>query len=152
MKFLHTSRLYGIWAPFIARLFFGFQFLLGAAFKIPGTTGFAMEVTQTASAGVPFANVAVFLAFVLEVLGGLMLIVGFRARLAAFLLAGFTAILAFVFYRGGFGVLVTLISGGVVSDPSDYMTMGMFVSHLAFIAGLLFVSVYGAKSLALKRD
>lgn len=136
MQLPYMSSWYETWIPFLARVIFGAQFLIGAWFKAPWTPGFAAQVSMTAAAGVPIANVAVFLAFVLEVVAGIMLIVGYHARLAAFLLAGFTAILTFVFYRH-------------VVDP---MSLGMLVSHLSFIAGLLYVSVYGAKSMALKRD
>jgi putative oxidoreductase len=130
------TRAYENWLPLIARILFGAQFLMGAMFKIPMTPGFANEVAMTAAAGFPFATVAVFLAFVLEVVAGLMLVFGFRARLAGFLLAGFTGILAVTFYR----------------DWSSMQTMGMFISHLGLIAGLLYVSVYGAQFGAVRKD
>lgn len=130
------SRAYENWAPVLGRVILGGLFLMGASMKIPGTEGFVMEAGMTAAAGFPFATVAVFLAFVLEVLGGLALIVGFQARRAALLLALFTLLLAFVFYR----------------DFSDPMIMGQFVSHLGLIAGLLFVSVYGARHAAVSKD
>jgi putative oxidoreductase len=136
MALPHFSRTYETWAPLVARLLFGFQFLLGASFKIPGTPGFAAEAGMTAAMGVPYAEVFVFFAFVLEVVCALALIVGWHTRHAAVVLAVFTLALAFIFYNN-------------FSDP---MTMGMFVSHLGFVAGLLYVSVYGAKSLAVQRD
>jgi uncharacterized membrane protein YphA (DoxX/SURF4 family) len=130
------SRAYESWAPFLARVIFGIQFLMGAAFKIPGTAGFTAEAGMTAAAGVPFATAAVFVAFVLEVVAGICLIVGFKVRETGFVLAVFVAILTAVFYR----------------NVADQMTMGMMMSHLAFIAGLLYVSVYGARSMAFKKD
>jgi len=132
----HHYSFYERYAPVLARLIFGGQFLLGAAFKIPGTSGFAMETAQTAAMGLPYATIFVGIAFVLEVVCALCLIFGYRARAAAFVLAVFTLSLAIIFY-------------GNISDP---MTMGMFVSHLGFIAGLLYVSVYGAKTFALRKD
>lgn len=133
---LWRNRGYETWAPVIARIAFGLQFLLGAAFKIPGTAGFLMEAQQTASAGVPFATAAVFLAFLLEVITGLMLVFGWHARKAAFVLAFYVLLLALIFYR----------------NIGDIMMMGEFVSHLAFIAGLLYVSVYGAQHFAVRKD
>lgn len=127
---------YQKWAPVVARIIFGLQFLLGASFKIPGTPFFAGEVAQTAAVGVPFPMVAVLLAFVLEVVLGLMLVFGWHARKAAMILAPYVLLLAVLFYRN-------------LSDP---MTMGMFVSHLSFIAGLLYVSVYGAQHFAVRKD
>jgi putative oxidoreductase len=133
---IYNSRAFETYAPVVARVAFGLQFLLGAFFKMPGTAGFPAEVAMTAATGWPFATLSVALAFVLEVCAGLALVFGWHTRAAAFILALFTLLLAFVFYRH-------------VSDP---MIMGMFISHLAFIAGLLYVSVYGAKAVALKRD
>lgn len=130
------SRSYENWAPVVARVVFGALFLMGASFKIPGTEGFLMETGMAAAMGVPFATVAVFLAFVLEVVAGLALIIGWQARRAAFVLAVFTLALAFIFY-------------GNVSDP---MVMGQFVSHLGLVAGLLYISVYGARHAAVRKD
>jgi putative oxidoreductase len=130
------SRSYEQWAPVAARVIFGALFLMGASFKIPGTEGFLMEVGMTAAVGVPFATVAVFLAFLLEVVAGVALIIGWQARRAGFVLALFTLALAFIFY-------------GNLSDP---MIMGQFISHLGLVAGLLYVSVYGARYAAVKKD
>ena len=132
----YRARAYEIWAPVVARVAFGLQFLLGAAFKFPGTPMFSAEAAQTAAAGVPFATVAVLLAFVLEVVCGLMLVFGWHARKAGFVLALYVLLLALIFYR----------------NVSDLMIMGEFVSHIAFIAGLLYVSVYGAQHVAVRKD
>jgi putative oxidoreductase len=133
MKYIHEMRAYEKWAPFVARLIFGFQFLLGAAFKI---IGHSMEVAQTAAVGVPFPELAVWLAFILELAAAIALIVGYRVRLVGFVLAIYVFALALIFYR----------------NIGDMQTMGMFVSHLSMIAGLLYVSVYGAQSVTMKKD
>ncbi len=136
MALPNYSRAYQNWAPVLGRVLFGLLFLMGAAFKIPGTGGFTAEAAMTAAAGVPFATIAVALAFLLEVVAGLALIVGWHARNAAFVLAVFTLALALIFYH----------------DFSNQMQMGEFVSHLGLIAGLLYVSVYGARHAAVKKD
>jgi putative oxidoreductase len=133
MTLPHYSRAYETWAPFLARLIFGFQFLLGALFKI---TWHGAEVAQTAAAGVPFPELAVWLAFVLEVVAGIALIIGFKVRTTALVLALYVLLLTFIFYRN-------------VADP---MVMGMFVSHLAFVAAFLYLSVYGAQRIAVRKD
>lgn len=94
-----------------------------------------MEVGMTAAVGVPFASVAVVLAFILEVVGAVAIIVGYKTRLFAFLLALFTALLTVLFHMN-------------FSDP---MGMGMFISHLSLIGGLLYLSVYGAQKAAVAR-
>lgn len=136
MASIPHTRWWEIWAPVVARVLIGGQFLMGALFKIPGTQGFAMEVGQSAAMGMPFAAVYVSIAFVLETVCALAIILGWHARAAACVLAFFTFALAIIFY----------------SNFSDPLTMGMFVSHLGLIAGLLFISVYGAKNFALRKD
>lgn len=78
-------------------------------------------------AGFPLPTIAVSLAFVLEVVGGVALIIGWRTRLLAFLLAGFVLILNFVFFR----------------NIADQNTFAFFVSNLGLMAGLFYVSSYG---------
>lgn len=134
MALPHQTRAYETWAPVIGRILIAGAFLMGAAFKIPGTEGFTNEVAMSVAAGIPFATVAVFLAFILEVVAGVSLIIGWNTRLMAFLLTLFTLLLIFFFYR----------------DISDPMKMGMLVSHLNLIAGLLYISVYGAQRMAVK--
>lgn len=134
---MHTLiRLYTHWIPFIARLIFAFLFLQGAYYKFPGTASFTMEVGMTGHAGVPFPMIAVILAFILEVGGGIALLIGWRTRLAAFLLAGFVLILNFVFFR----------------NISDQTTFGFFMSNFGLIAGLLYISVCGARSIGVDRN
>jgi putative oxidoreductase len=127
---------YETWIPFIARLVFGSAFLFSAFGKIPGTQMFGFEAGMTAAAGVPFAPVFVALAFVLEVVCALALIVGWHARRAALVLAVFSIALGLVFYR----------------DWSSQVNLGYFISCLELAAGLLYVSVYGAKSIAIAKD
>lgn len=136
MASIPHTRWWEVGAPVVARLLIGGQFLMGALYKIPGTQGFAMEVGQSAAMGMPYASAYVTIAFALEVVCALAIILGWHARAAACVLAFFTLALAIIFY-------------GNFSDP---MTMGMFVSHMGLIAGLLFISVYGAKSFAVRKD
>ncbi|MDB5189900.1 MAG: DoxX family protein [Parcubacteria group bacterium] len=130
------SRAYERWAPLVARVLLGGTFLMGAAFKIPGTQGFVMESGMAAAMGLPHASIFVTLAFVVEVVAGISLIIGWHARAAALVLAAFTLALALIFY----------------TNFSDQMVMGEFISHLGLIAGLLYVSVYGAQTIAVRRD
>lgn len=134
MTLPHQYRAYEKWAPVAARVLIAVAFLVGAFFKLPGTDGFAMESQMTADAGVPFADIAVFLAFILEVAGGIALIVGYKTRLVAFVLTLFVILLTAIFHMN-------------FADP---MTLGAFVSHLSLIGGLLYVSVYGAQRVALE--
>jgi putative oxidoreductase len=136
MASIPHTRWWTKWAPVVARVLLGGPFLMGALFKIPGTSGFLTEASMTGAAGVPLPAMFVVLAFLLEVVGGLAIITGFHARAAACVLAFFTFGLAVIFY----------------SNFSNPMVMGQFISHMGLVAGLLFVSVYGAKELAIRKD
>ncbi|MCE9644119.1 DoxX family protein [Candidatus Parcubacteria bacterium] len=128
--------MYRNWAPVLARLIFGATFLMAAYYKIPGTESFTMEVNMSAAAGIPFPLVAVFLAFLLELFGGLALVFGVWTRVAAFLLAPFVLLIALFFFR----------------NLADQAQFGMFMSCMGLIAGLLYVSVYGARHAAVSKD
>lgn len=136
MASIPHTRWWEVGAPVVARIIIGGQFLMGAMYKIPGSQGFTMEVGQSAAMGMSYASLYVTIAFALEVVCALAIILGWHARAAACVLAFFTLALAIIFY-------------GNLSDP---MTMGMFVSHMGLIAGLLFISVYGAKNFAVRKD
>ena len=121
-----NTHVWNTWAPMVARILLAIQFAVAAFFKV---TGFSMEVSMTAAAGVPLATAAVAAALVLEVVGVISLLTGYYIRIVSFLLAGFVMLLAVIFYH----------------NWSDQMQFGMFVSHLGLTAALMFVSVYGAR-------
>lgn len=130
------SRTFEGWTSFLARLLMALPFLVGAAFKIPGTAPFAMEVNYSALAGVPLPFVAVTLALVIEAVAAIAIIVGWKVRPIAFLLAVYVLILTLIFHR----------------NLSDQMEFGQFISHLSMIGGLLYMSVYGIQFKAVRPD
>lgn len=136
MKF-YFSPAYENWAAAAARIIFGLVFLMGAFFKIPGTDSFAMQVEMSGAVGIPLPLVAVTLAFILELVGGVALVIGWQTRLAALALAAFVMLVAFFFYRN-IGADQTVFAG--------------FMSCVIQSAGLLYISVYGAQYAALAKD
>jgi putative oxidoreductase len=132
---LHRTKGYETWAPVVGRVFLGVLFLFGATGKIPGTEMFSMSIAWAGGFGVPFPEIAVTLAFIIEVLGGLMLIFGWNARLAAFALALFTIIITPIFH----------------SNFGDVTEFTMFMKNLAIVGGLFYVSVYGAQKAAIAK-
>jgi len=136
MKTSRSFKTYENWAPVVGRVFLAAVFLVGAVFKIPGTKSLAGEVAFTAKAGVPLAPLAVFLAFLLELFAGIALVVGWKTRPVAFILALYTALLTLIFHFH-------------FSTP---MALDEFMSHLGLIGGLLYISVYGARHAAVERD
>lgn len=122
--------------PIIARILIALIFVLSGASKISSFDG---TVAYIASKGLPLASVAAIMAIIVELGGGLMLVFAYRARLAAFLLAGFTFVAAFVFHN-------------FWAMPADEMQNQMihFMKNLALAGGLLMVVVHGASAKELK--
>lgn len=112
----------------VARLFLGQIFLLAGLSKIgayEGTQGY-MEAM-----GVPGA--LLFLVIILEIGGGLAIIVGWQTRWASYALAAFTVVAALVFHR----------------DFGNQMEMVMFMKNIAIAGGFLALSALGAGAYSL---
>jgi putative oxidoreductase len=92
-----------------------------------GTQGY-ME-----SMGVP--GMLLPLVILLELVGGLLLLVGYQTRIVAFLLAGFTIVSGLIFHL----------------QPADQMQMIMLFKNVAIAGGLLLVVAHGAGALSLDR-
>ena len=86
-----------------------------------------------ASAGVPGALLPAVIA--LEVLGAIAIIVGWKTRITALLLAGFT-LLSGVLFHSNFG---------------DQVQMIMFLKNVAITGGFLLLVANGAGDLSLDR-
>jgi putative oxidoreductase len=110
--------------------------LLASLFLISGFGKLAAQAATKAyivSAGLPFPDLAYLTAVFVEVGLGFALLVGFRTRPVAALMAAFTLVTAFAFHAH-FG------------DPNQ---MTHFLKNLAITGGLLQVAVYGAGSFTL---
>jgi len=94
----------------------------------------APEATQgfIASVGLPFPLLGYIIALCAEIGGGVLLLVGYRTRLIAALLAIFTVATA-VFFHHNF---------------ADQNTMLHFLKNLMIASGLLQISALGATSLS----
>jgi putative oxidoreductase len=105
--------------------------LLGAIFFISGLNKVADPagtIGYIESAGLPLPQLAFVVAIVVEVVGSVLLVLGFRARLVAALLACFTLASAFGFHF----------------DFSDQNQFIHFMKNLALAGGLLQVVAFGA--------
>jgi putative oxidoreductase len=132
---IFQARLYEEWAPVLGRALLAVPFLMASLFKIPGTDSFVFEVGLTQSVGVPFPEIAVTLALLLEVVAGVSILIGWKTRLFAFLLVLFTILLTILFH----------------STFADMDAIAAFINHLVLIGGLLYLSVYGAQYAAVKK-
>ena len=113
--------------------------LISAIFLVAGlnkVTGYAGTQAYMESMGVPGALLP--LVIVLEVFGALAIIAGWRTRVVAFLLAGFSVVSALLFH-------------GALGDPTQFI---LFMKNLAMAGGFLFLVARGAGewSLDARRD
>ncbi|MGD9021848.1 MAG: DoxX family protein [Lysobacterales bacterium] len=83
--------------------------------------------------GVPGALLPLVIA--LEILGGLAVMLGWHARIAAFLLAGFSLLSALLFHF----------------DFSDQLQSIMFMKNLSIAGGFLLIVAFGAGAYSLDR-
>ena len=112
------------------------RLLLALIFVMSGLSKIAMPADTIAyiqSAGAPFAPAAFAVAVVVEVIGGLALLVGFQTRLAAAVLAIFTLAAAILFH----------------SNMADQNQMIHFLKNIAITGGLLQVIAFGSGSWSL---
>lgn len=113
-----------------ARLLFGLLFLPAGISKV---TGFSGTVGYIASVGLPLPTAAALVAILVEVGGGLALLVGFRTRMAAILLAVFT-LAASVYFHAYW-------SAPVGEAAVQHL---MFYKNMAIVGGLLALAAHGA--------
>jgi putative oxidoreductase len=114
----------------LARVLLALMFVLSGFGKLADLSGTAGYI---ASAGLPAAPVLAVIVALLEVVGGLALIVGFQARSAAWALALFT-------------VAATVLFHNFWSMPVEqqFLQKLMFMKNLAVAGGLFFVAAMGA--------
>lgn len=101
-------------------------------------TGFSGTVGYIASVGLPMATLGAILALVVEVAGGLALILGYKTRIAALALAVFTLVASFFFHA--FWSMAPEQAG---------MQQLMFWKNIAISGGLLVLAAHGAGAFSL---
>ena len=114
----------------IARISISILFLLNGIFKInnyEGTVGW-ME-----SFGLP--GILIFPAIILEIVGPILIIIGYQTRIAAVALSLFCIATAIIFHN----------------DFSDQMQLNAFLKNIALAGGFLFLVVNGAKGYCLDK-
>jgi putative oxidoreductase len=113
----------------------GGRFLIAALFLLSGIGKIAapaMTQGYIASAGLPAPLLAYLIAIIIEIGGGLILVVGFQTRIVALILAAFTLAAALVFHNR-------------LADPNE---MIHFFKDIAIVGGLLQVAAFGAGSVS----
>ncbi len=114
------------------------RLLLAALFILAGfnkATSMEGTVGYIASVGLPLPEVVYFGTVALEVIGGLMLAVGFKARSAAAALGVFTVLTAVIFHN----------------DFSQQIEMTLFLKNLAIAGGMFAVAAFGPGGYSIDR-
>lgn len=111
----------------LGRVFLSILFITAGWGKV---TAYAGTAGYMASQGVPEFLLPAVIA--VELLGGLLLLVGYQTRVVAFLIAGFTLLASLIFH----------------TNFADQMQALMFMKNLSISGGLLFVVAHGAGPLS----
>jgi len=112
----------------VARVFLGHIFLLAGVSKIS-----AYEGTQGYMDAMGVPGVLLPLVILLEIAGGLMIIVGWKTKWAAIALAVFSVVAAAIFHN----------------NFADQMQMILFMKNIAIAGGFLLLAAHGAGAYSL---
>lgn len=117
-----------------ARILLSLIFIMAGFSKL---TGLAGTTAYIASTGLPMPSVLALGSGLLELLGGLAVAVGFKARISAGALAAFT-------------LLASLLFHNFWAMPAEQVMVNqlMFMKNLAIVGGLLLIVAYGAGPLS----
>ena len=116
-------------AIIIARLIFGLDFAMAAAFKFK-LMGMDATAAQIAAAGFPMPMALAWVAAFFEVALAIAFLTGLFFREAAIVAAATVLFLGFSFH-------------GPDHWGANPMEFGLFITHFVFLAGLLFAAVHG---------
>jgi putative oxidoreductase len=116
------------------------RFFYTAIFLIAAFGHFSKQTINYAAAqGVPLASVAVPVSGLIALAGGLSIVVGYRAKLGAWLIILFLVPVTFMMHKFW-----------AVSDPTmAQMQMAMFMKNVSMTGAALLISHFGAGPLSL---
>lgn len=114
----------------LGRVFVALIFVMAGVMKI---FGFESTAEMMAGQGIPMAQLALVLAIILELGGGLMVMFGWKARLGALMLVVFMIPVTFVFHSFW------------LHEASEIQNqMHHFLKNLTMMGGALYVMAFGA--------
>lgn len=116
--------------PVVGRIFIAALFVTQGVYKFMGLAGTAAFI---GSVGLPMPMVLAVLAATLEVIAGVMLIVGYKTKIAAWALALFTIVATAIFHN----------------QLGDQMQQLMALKNLSILGGLMYVIAFGSGSMSM---
>ena len=114
----------------VARILISALFLLNGIFKISNYDG---TVGWMEGFGIP--GILLIPAIILEIVGPILIILGYKAKIAAGFLSLFCIATAVIFHN----------------DFSDQMQLGSFLKNIALAGGFLFIFINGTKDFSLDK-
>ena len=114
----------------VARILISALFLLNGVFKISNYDG---TVGWMEGFGIP--GILIMPAIILEIVGPILIVIGYKAKIAAGLLSLFCIATAVIFHN----------------DFSDQMQLGSFLKNIALAGGFLFIFINGTKDFSLDK-
>jgi putative oxidoreductase len=118
------------YTPFIGRLLIGGVFMASGASKLNQQAGITAAI---AHAGLPFAPLGYYVALLIEIGFGLLLILGWHTRPVALVLASWCIVLAIFFH----------------SNFADQNMMIHFLKNVMIAGGLLQIAYFGSGEISL---
>ena len=116
--------------PLIGRILISTIFILAGIMKV---MNFSMELGYVSAAHLPFPTFSLGCAATIEILGGLAILTGFHARVAAWIVFVFLIPTTLLFHN------FWAMQGAARMDNQAH-----FLKNLAIMGGLLFVATFGA--------
>ena len=111
------------------------RLLFAVIFVMAGANHFSKQtIGYAASQGVPWASIAVPLSGVLAIVGGLSILLGYRAKLGAWLIVLFLVPVTFLMHK----------FWGVADPNIAQLQMIMFLKNASMLGGALLISQFGA--------
>ncbi len=114
----------------VARILISALFLLNGVFKISNYDG---TVGWMEGFGIP--GILIIPAIILEIVGPILIVIGYKTKIAAGLLSLFCIATALIFHN----------------DFSDQMQLGSFLKNIALAGGFLFIFINGTKDFSLDK-
>jgi putative oxidoreductase len=125
------------YGPLVGRVLLALIFVLSGLSKLGG---FAGTVGYIQSVGLPAAQLLAVIAIIFELGGGLLLVLGWKARWGAAALFVFTFLAAVLFH-----------AYWAAAPDQAMMQQIQFMKNVTIMGGLLYVVVYGSGPLSLEK-
>ncbi|RBL89623.1 DoxX family protein [Chitinophaga flava] len=120
--------------PLLGRILFALIFVMSGISHVGGA-----GVEYAASAGVPAANFLVRVAGLLSLIGGLSVLLGYKAKVGAWLVIVFLIPVTFAIHR----------FWGIADPMAAQMQMANFMKNVALVGSALLIAYFGAGPLSL---